>query len=155
MSGPPIPKSWTSARCFNAAARRAAYMSPEASPAEMSKGMGGIRNVHSIARRSRRREHARTRSRRDPVDAAQFLFLVLELIQAIVDATLRQQFLVRPLFAQTALVKHQYAVGVLNRAQAMRDHQRRTAAEQLVKRLANQQLCFRIHARGCFIQNQE
>ena len=39
ICGPPMPKSSTSARDFRAVARRAAYMSPEASPAERRMGV--------------------------------------------------------------------------------------------------------------------
>ena len=42
ICGPPMPKISTSARCFRAVARRAAYMSPLASPAERRRGMGVI-----------------------------------------------------------------------------------------------------------------
>src|SRR5260370_32669045 len=45
ICGPPIPKIATSMRCRRAAARRAAYMSPEASPAERRSGVGGICSV--------------------------------------------------------------------------------------------------------------
>ena len=52
ICGPPMPNSATSRRCFNAVARRAAYMSPEASPAESRSGMGGMcdfRRLQSLA----------------------------------------------------------------------------------------------------------
>ena len=42
ICGPPMPKIFTSARCWRAVARRAAYMSPEASPAESKREMGGM-----------------------------------------------------------------------------------------------------------------
>src|ERR1700733_8884397 len=42
ICGPPMPKIFTSARSWSAVARRAAYISPEASPAESRRGMGGI-----------------------------------------------------------------------------------------------------------------
>ena len=44
ICGPPMPKISTSARCFRAVARRAAYMSPLASPVERSRGIGVIVN---------------------------------------------------------------------------------------------------------------
>src|SRR6202011_931883 len=47
ICGPPMPKIFTSARCFRAVARRAAYMSPLASPAESRRGIGGIFNFDS------------------------------------------------------------------------------------------------------------
>src|SRR5206468_4018868 len=42
ICGPPIPKIATSRRCLRAVARRAAYMSPEAPPAERRSGMVGM-----------------------------------------------------------------------------------------------------------------
>src|SRR5438034_631259 len=42
ICGPPMPKIATSRRCLSAEARRAAYISPEASPAESKSGMGGM-----------------------------------------------------------------------------------------------------------------
>ena len=85
----------------------------------------------------------------------QFLLLVLQLVQAVVNAALREKFLMSALFAQAAFVEHQNAVGVLNGAQAMRDHQRGAAGQQTVQRFANQQFRFGIHAGGSFVKNQE
>ena len=82
-----------------------------------------------------------------------FLFFVLQLVKPVVNSALGEKFLVRALFAQFALVENQNAVGMLNRAQPMRDHERGAAREQPVERFANQQLGFRIHAGGRFIQN--
>src|SRR2546422_11249857 len=50
MFGPPIPKIATSRRCFSAVASRAAYMSPEASPAERRSGIGGMLDGAEISR---------------------------------------------------------------------------------------------------------
>ena len=44
ICGPPMPKRATSMRFCNAVARRAAYISPEASPAEIKSGIGGMRD---------------------------------------------------------------------------------------------------------------
>ena len=54
----------------------------------------------------------------------QFLFLVLQLIQPVVDAALCQQLLMRALLPQPAFMKYQNAVGMLNGAEPVRDHQR-------------------------------
>ena len=67
----------------------------------------------------------------------EFLFFVLQLIQAVVDAALGKQLLMRALFPEAALVEDQYAVGVLDSAQAMRDDEGGSAAEQSVERVAN------------------
>src|SRR6266446_3602733 len=50
ICGPPMPKIETSRRCLSAIARRAAYMSPEASPAERRSGMGGMSDGAEISR---------------------------------------------------------------------------------------------------------
>ena len=77
---------------------------------------------------SRLREKAQEMRRRlpapGPVGVVQFLLFVLQLVQTVINSTLRKQFLVSTLFAQPAFVKYQDPVGVLNRAQAMRDDQR-------------------------------
>src|SRR5438034_2836695 len=85
----------------------------------------------------------------------QLLLLILQLVQTVVDAALSEKFLMSALLAQAALVENQDSVRILNRAEAMGDHQGGTARQQLVERLANQQLSFRIHA-GCgLIENQK
>ncbi len=81
----------------------------------------------------------------------QLLLFVLELIEAVVDATLGEEFLVRALFAEAAFVEDEDAVGVLNSAEAMGDDQRGAAAEQAVQGIADLQLGFGIHAGGGFI----
>src|SRR5260370_13808307 len=86
---------------------------------------------------------------------AQLLIFVLELIQAIVNAALRQQFLVRALFAEASLVEHQDAVGVLDGAQAMGNDQRRASEEQAVERVAGQHFGLGVHARSGFVENEE
>ena len=72
-------------------------------------------------RRRRCREHRRSGSHRGSF-SRQLLFLVLELVEPVIDSALRKQFLVRAFFAQTALVENQDTVGMLNRAQPVRDH---------------------------------
>ena len=51
----------------------------------------------------------------------QLLLLILELVEAIVDPADEQQFLVRTLLAQAALVEDENAMRVLDRAQPVRD----------------------------------
>ncbi len=52
---------------------------------------------------------------------ALFLVFVLQLVQLPINASLRQQFLVRAALPQLRLVHHQYPVGALNGGQAVRD----------------------------------
>src|ERR1700730_458377 len=124
-----MPKIATSVRCCSAAARRAAYMSPLASPAESSSDMRGMRSVGGWQRRRQRR--CASRCMRDVYRAGQMelLFLVLQLVQAVVDAAFGEQLLMRALLAEPALVEDKDAVGVLNGAEAMRDDQSGTTAE--------------------------
>ena len=82
---------------------------------------------------------------------AQFLFFVLELIEAVVDATLGQKLLMRALFAETAFVKDENARCVLNGAQAVRDDQGSASGEQAVERFANLQFGFCVDAGGGFV----
>ena len=108
-----MPKRRTSARARNAVASRAAYMSPEASPAEIRTSVGGIRVAidiflardHADSRRAGARPAGIVAScaRRDRHGYAQLLVLVLELVEAVVNAALGEQFLMGALFAQTAL----------------------------------------------------
>src|SRR2546430_1244632 len=85
----------------------------------------------------------------------QLLFFVLELIQAEVNAALGEKFLVRALFAEAAFVKYKDAIGVLNRAQAMGDYQRRAPGEQAAQRFADLQLGLGVHTGGGFVENQK
>lgn len=75
-----------------------------------------------------------------------FLVAILELVEPVVDPALRKQFLVRALFAQSALMKHKDSVGVLDRAQSMSDDESRTSREQPVQRLANLEFGLGVHA---------
>jgi len=45
----------------------------------------------------------------------------LQLVKPIVNSALREKLLMRALFAQAPFVKHENAVGVLDRAQPVRD----------------------------------
>src|ERR1700683_2104393 len=83
------------------------------------------------------------------------LFLVLQLVEAVVDAALREKFLVGALFAQAAFVEDEDAVGVLDGAEAVCDDERRAAAEQTVQSLANLEFGFGVYAGGSFVEDQE
>src|SRR5271157_4041417 len=123
ICGPPIPKICTAIRSCSAFARRAAYMSPEASPAESNRGIGGIGGrCCSIAGRKRRRQR---RGACEAISGQRFvelLLLILQLVQPVVNPALRQQFLVRALLAQAPFMENEDAVRILNRAQAVRNH---------------------------------
>ena len=84
----------------------------------------------------------------------QFLFFVLQLIEPVIDSPLHEQFLMRPLLAQTAFVKYQNAIGVLDGAQAMRYDQRGSAGKQTIQRLADQHFCFGVHAGSGFVKRR-
>jgi hypothetical protein len=59
------------------------------------------------------------------------------------------------LFAEAAFVEDEDAVGVLNGAEAMRDDQGGSAAEETVERFADQEFRFGVDA-GCgFVEYQE
>ncbi len=84
-----------------------------------------------------------------------FLVFVLELVEAVIDAALVEQFLVRALFAQAALVEYEDAVGVLNGAEAVGDDDRGAAGEQAIERFANHHLGASVHAGGGFVEDEE
>src|SRR5712671_3658577 len=206
-----MPKISRLARCFRAVARRAAYISPLASPAERrSEGRvtlgipprrgaavlrpfwelcaGGLfwRRPGAVAKRGTdvpcpcreggwcfrdARWHAAgtrlvacgNRKRCAGVPARgvgivwemQLLLFVLELVEAVVDAALGEEFLVRALLAEATLVEDENAVGMLNGAEAMRDDQRGATAEQAVESIADLQLGLGVHAGSSFVKDEE
>ena len=62
---------------------------------------------------------------------------------------------VRPLLAQLALVQHEDAVGVLDRREPVRDHERRAAREELLERVLDQPLGLRVDARGRLVEDED
>ena len=89
------------------------------------------------------------------VGEVEFLLFVLELVEAVVDAALGEEFLMGALFAEAAFVEDEDAVGVLNGAEAMRDDERGAAAEKAVERLADQEFGFGVHAGRGFVEDEE
>ena len=83
------------------------------------------------------------------------MFLVLELIEAVVNAALREEFLVGALFAKAAFVKNEDARGVLNGAQAMSNDERSAARKQTVESFADLQLGFGVNARSRFVKDEK
>src|SRR5258707_8372902 len=193
-----MPKISRLARCFRAVARRAAYISPLASPAERRSegrvtlgilprwgaavlrpywelcwgGLGAVAKTgtgvpcpygeggwcfrdarwHAAGTRlvacgNRKRCAGATARGVRIVGEMQLSLFVLELVEAVVDAALGEEFLVRALFAEAALVENENAVGMLNGAEAMRDDQRGATAEQAVESIADLQLGLCVHAR--------
>ena len=86
---------------------------------------------------------------------AQLLLFVLELVEAVVDAALGEEFLMRALFAQAAFVEDEDAVGVLDGAEAVRDDERGAAAEQAVERFADLEFGFGVDAGSGFVEDEE
>src|ERR1700676_787473 len=85
----------------------------------------------------------------------QLLLFVLELVEAVVDAALGKELLMRALFAKAALVEDKDAVGVLNGAETMRDDESGAAAKQAIEGVADQQLSLCVHAGRGFVENKE
>jgi 3D (Asp-Asp-Asp) domain-containing protein len=73
-----------------------------------------------------------------PEPRPRFLVLVLQLIEAPVDAPARQQILVGAHLAQLALVQHEDVVHVLDRREPVGNGNRRAAGHQDVERVADQ-----------------
>src|SRR6516225_3523360 len=151
---PPMPKIAAPVRSSSAAARPAAYISPLASPAERRIcGAGIVGRWCSVVRGQRRWEGwygRRARGRH-----VQFLLFVLQLVQSVVDTAQHQKLLMSALFAQAAFMEDQDAVGMLNRAEAMGDDQRRAAGKQLIQGLAYEQFGLGVHAGGGFVKDQK
>src|SRR5262249_37400880 len=139
ICAPPIPKISTSACFFNSFARRAAYISPLASPAERRICVGGIeKKKFLIAGRLRRRQSGEGSRLRRCIGDVQFLLFVLKLVETIINSPLREKLLMRALFAQLPFVEHENAVRVLNRAEPVRNHKRRAPGQQTIQGFPNQ-----------------
>ena len=80
---------------------------------------------------------------------------VLHAVESRVDATPREEIAVRPLLAQLALVQHEDAIRVLDGREAVGDHHRGAAAEELRERVLDQPLGLRIDARGRLVENED
>src|ERR1700733_5162496 len=134
MRGPPMPKNRACVRSRKAVTSRAAYMSLDASPAEIRicfSGMGmagafawqdegklvtsqGSSHQSSgqpliIGGQSMRISGSPTAHR-----SSQLLLFVLQLVQTMVNSAQTQKLLMRTLFAQLSFVKHENAVSMLN-----------------------------------------
>src|SRR5260370_25678409 len=85
----------------------------------------------------------------------QLLLLVLQLVKAIVNSALGEKLLMRALLTQAALVEYEDAIRVLNGAQPVRDYESGAPGEQTIQSFANQQFGLGVHARSCFVENEE
>src|SRR5271156_573475 len=85
----------------------------------------------------------------------EFLLFVLQLIETVINFAQREKLLMRSLFAQAALVEDKDTVRVLNRAQAVRDHDGCAALQEPVEGFADQELGLSVHAGGSFVENQK
>jgi len=86
---------------------------------------------------------------------AQLLILVLKLVKAVINPAQGEQFLVRTLLSKPPFVEYEYAIGMLDGAEPVRNDHSGAAFEQAIQRLTDQNFGFRVHARCRFIQDQE
>src|SRR5687768_7895086 len=94
-------------------------------------------------------------SERTRLVADELLFVLeLQLVEAVVDASLREELLMRSRLAELTLVHDQDPVHALNRRQPVRDGDRRPASHRHLERIANEQLGIGIDARRRLIENQ-
>ena len=84
-----------------------------------------------------------------------FLLLVLKLVEAVVNAAQGEKFLMRALFAQPPLVEDENAVGVLDGAQAVRDHHGGAALRADGRAPRGSELGLGVHARCRFVEDQK
>ena len=100
---------------------------------------GASRKPRLVVRADRRRRR-RSAVRRN------LLILVLQLIELVVDAALREQLLVRAHLADLPLMHNDDLVGALNGREAMRDDQRRSSFNHAVERVAHAKFSFGVDA---------
>lgn len=81
------------------------------------------------------------------------LLMVLQGVQLVVPAVLGQQFLMGALLQNFAVGQHDDVVGVLDRGQAVGDHEHGADAAHLFQRILNQQLGLGVNIRCGFVQN--
>ena len=79
----------------------------------------------------------------------------LDAVQARVRAVRREQLGVRPDLDDAPAVEHDDAVGVLDRRQPVRDHDRGASAHQRIERGLHLALRFRVERRGRLVEDQQ
>src|SRR5262249_5442750 len=75
-------------------------------------------------------------------------------IETIIEATPRQEFLMRATLGDTALVEHDDAVGVFHRRQPMRNDESSTATQERRQSGLYQEFSFGIDAGGGFVKHE-
>src|SRR6185369_4438927 len=78
----------------------------------------------------------------------------LQLVEAVINPAMGQQFLMRPRFAQLAFVQDEDAIHVLNGREAVSDRYRRAPTHDDLERIADQQLGFSVHARRGLVEDK-
>src|SRR5215813_3540556 len=86
---------------------------------------------------------------------AEFLFLVLELIELPVDSAMGEQFLVITDLPYMALVHDDNLVGTLNGGEPVGNDHGGAALDHVGERVADAQFGFSVHAGGSFIEHQD
>ena len=76
-------------------------------------------------------------------------------MQSGVEPAVRDQLGVRALFDDTPFVQHHNAIGVLDRGQAVRDHDGRAPAHQLLERRLDQPLGLGVERGGGLVEDQD
>ena len=80
---------------------------------------------------------------------------MLHFDQVCVDAAALHQFVVRTLFGDPAVLDHDDLVGAHDRAQAVRDYQRRAPLEQRTEGLLHELFRFGIECRSGLVEDQD
>src|SRR5690348_8654030 len=121
---------------------------------------GGTAAVHPTLSVSRRTE----KSRRTAIDASGtrlpsvrggFVRAVLELVEAVIDAALREEILVRPELHDAPLVQDDDAVDVLNGRETVGDDDRRPPDHQLRERVLDEVLRLGVHRARRLVEHEE
>src|SRR5581483_4498510 len=92
-----------------------------------------------------------------PHRLAQFarLFLVLQLIELVINPAMRKQFLMRAHLANLALVQHDNLVHALNGRKPVRDDDRGATRHHALDGLLDQLLGFGVNARSRLVEDQD
>src|SRR5581483_702289 len=77
---------------------------------------------------------------------------VLQLVETVVDAALREEIVVRPHLHDAALVEHDDAIDVLDRRQTVGDDDRGPADHQLRERVLDEVLGLRVDGARGFVE---
>src|SRR3989344_862218 len=78
----------------------------------------------------------------------------MEIIQARIGSTTRHKLRMTPLFRHPSFLKHDDAVGLTHRGEAMCNNKGSSSAHQKLKRLGNVRFCLWVKRRSRLIQNK-